>query len=514
MIKRYGVIYIGSNKCELVVGQRGKGGVNILDRAMYPIDLGSQTFARGKIDYASVIALSKIINDYLAVAKSSDVSEIDIVGTSALREARNRAYVLEQLRIFTGGHVVRLLTREEEVALGLRYMVFTGGPGIIDEKTDNLLSVISSGNITMAVAEKGKIVNLHHSDMGYLKMRELFRSVEESSTHYETLLSDYIAIRSRVIAESIGGRSIERLTIASHDVDVVAGLCGIPAGEDGCYHVPKKAFSTLRDDVEGLGVRQIMKKYPRLNHFQAETLRHTLLLYLRLMKEAHALELTLIGMNIGDALMNFKFNVTRDRELQEWIEESAYLSVQSLARKFHTDTNHTKMVEVLANRLFNALKGKYQMKSEDAWIMSLAAQLLDIGQFVGESDQGAMARDLISRSDIIGLGAAEKRVIGSIVYGVRQFPYEMSVFDGVLSPEESLRVSKLVAILKLAQTLDKSRKQKISKLRCHLDEKEFVVTATTGKNIQLEKYFFQLNRDALKKVFGLEAKLRIKRTSL
>ena len=34
MIKRYGVIYIGSNKCELVVGQRGKGGVNILDRAM------------------------------------------------------------------------------------------------------------------------------------------------------------------------------------------------------------------------------------------------------------------------------------------------------------------------------------------------------------------------------------------------------------------------------------------------------------------------------------------------
>ena len=53
MIKRFAAIYIGSSKCELVVGQRGKGTINILDRAVYPIDFGEQSFARGKISFSS-----------------------------------------------------------------------------------------------------------------------------------------------------------------------------------------------------------------------------------------------------------------------------------------------------------------------------------------------------------------------------------------------------------------------------------------------------------------------------
>jgi exopolyphosphatase/guanosine-5'-triphosphate,3'-diphosphate pyrophosphatase len=44
MIKRYAVISIGSTRCELIVGQRGKSGVNILDRAMFPLELGAQIF--------------------------------------------------------------------------------------------------------------------------------------------------------------------------------------------------------------------------------------------------------------------------------------------------------------------------------------------------------------------------------------------------------------------------------------------------------------------------------------
>jgi len=512
MIKRFAVIYIGSNKCELVVGQRGKGRVNILDRAMYPIDLGSQTFAKGTIDYPSVVALSKILNDYIEIASSSAVDAIEIVGTAALREAVNRTYALEQIRIFTGGRPVRLLTKEEEVSLVCRYMVFTGGADQFNDDRNHLLSIFSSGNISLALIAGGKIVATHNADMGYMKMQELFRDVEERTGNYEALLGDYIAIRSRAITDSVGGRQVGSLTVAAHDVEVIAGLSGKTLGEDGLYRVGRKDFVALQDQVEGLGTAQIMKKYPRITHYQAETLRHTLMLYIKLMKETGMESMTLIPMSIADALMQFQFNVTRDRELREWIADSTYASVRVLAKKFQTDTAHTDAVEEVASRFLGALRVRYQMDARDAQYLRLAAQLLDVGQFVGESNQGDVARDIIENSDIIGLGRSEKRIVGSIVKGVRQMDFESS--DPFLRAEEWLRVSKLVAILKLAQALDKSHKQKVSKLRCHLDEQEFVVTVTTSKNIQLEKYFFNLSRQAFRRVFGAGATLRIKRVSL
>lgn len=48
MIKRFSVIYIGSSKCELIIGQRGKGTINILDRVSYPIRFGSQSFTKDR----------------------------------------------------------------------------------------------------------------------------------------------------------------------------------------------------------------------------------------------------------------------------------------------------------------------------------------------------------------------------------------------------------------------------------------------------------------------------------
>lgn len=514
MVKRYAVIYIGSNQCELVVGQRGKKGVNILDRAMYPIDIGSQTFATGTIAYPTVITLSKIINDYISIAKSSDAQKIDIVGTSALREAKNRIYVLEQIRIFTGGYQVRLLARDDEISLAYCYMAFKSGGSLPREKGCEVLSIFSSGNITMALAQDGLITRMRHADMGYLKIRAMFREIEERSTHYETLISEYISIRSRAINALIGDNDIAGMTILSQNANVIAHLFGIDISDDGCYHATRRSFLKLHENVESLGTSQIMKKYPRLTMFEAETLRHTLSAYLQIMDSAGVNELAIMQMNTADALMQFNFNIQEYKKLRKWIDESTLASVKELAKKFYCDTAHTDAVEWISIRLFNALKSKYQMDKQDERYLRCAAQLIDVGQFVGESNLAATTQQLIESSDILGLTKQDKCIVGTIVRKVREYPFDETTFDSRLTPDECLRVAKLTSILMLGKALDKSRRQKISKLRCHLDEKEFVITATTNQNIQLEHHFLRLNRQAMRRVFGINARLKVKRVAL
>lgn len=67
-----------------------------------------------------------------------------------------------------------------------------------------------------------------------------------------------------------------------------------------------------------------------------------------------------------------------------------------------------------------------------------------------------------------------------------------------MTAEEQLAISCLTAILKLATALDKSH-GKISKIQCRIEEREFIITAVTSKNVQLESYFFNTSKLAMRR---------------
>jgi exopolyphosphatase/guanosine-5'-triphosphate,3'-diphosphate pyrophosphatase len=513
MIKRFAVIYIGSSKCELVVGQRGKGGINILDRAMYPIDFGNQSFSQGTITFESVYALCNILKEYIQIAQSSAVEEVEILGTAALREAVNREYVLEQIRVFTGGCRVRLLKKEEETELIFKYMRYLCDDALICPDKDTVLTAITSGSITVALMEGGAITRMESDAMGYLKIHELFHTMEERAGNFESLISDYIATRTQEFTNNLMSRPVGCLAVTSHEVRAIAVLCGVAGDPRGYYRVPRSALTQLRKDMSGLSSGQVLRKYPDLSEYQAQTIRHTLMLLIKLMKDTAMEEVLLVGLSIGDAVLSFEFNVVRDRELSRWILDSGGATALWLGQKFMVDAAHNAMVEKIALRLFGALRVQYQLSADDEHLLILAARLLDVGRFVGKDDGGSCGRRIIENTDIIGLVQSRKRVLGRIVDGVRQPDFSQIEGDSKLSAEARLQAVKLTAILKLAAALDKSRKQRVEKIRCHLDSQVFQVTVTASKNIQLEEYFFGLSAAAVKTVYGIEPVLKVKRVT-
>lgn len=515
MIKRFAAIYIGSSKCELVVGQRGKGTINILDRAVYPIDFGEQSFARGKISFSSVYALCQIIGEYIEIAKASAVEEIEIVATAALREAENRIYLLEQIRTYTGGYRVHLLEKEDEIELIYRYMLLKCEDFLTEERVqeETMLCSISSGNIALALMNGGLIDYYQTLEMGYLKIREVLRAIEEETENFENLLSDFFAINLHAVTDNIHKRKIKNLVVTSHDAEIIACFCGMEAGSD-YYRISRERFVELHGSLKGLTSGQLQRKYPELNLFEAETMRHTLMFYLKLLDDTKMDEIVLVQLSLCDALVDFKFNLTKDQRLREWIEESSYSSARMLGKKYHVDGKHAETVEKLALKLFDFLKKRYQLDKNERRLLRLTAQLLDVGRYVGGQNSKPMNRMIIENADIIGVSAKERLIIGTVADCVRTIPFDESLLDKSMTAEEQLAVSCLTAILKLATALDKSHKQKISKIQCRIEEREFIITAVTSKNVQLESYFFSTSKLAMRKVFGLKPVLKIKREKI
>ena len=91
------VIDIGSSFVRMGIYQTGKNGtVETLDMLEHPTRLGHEVFTEGRIRAETVRELTAALQGFSRVMKGYGVSEYRAVATTALREAENRPYVVDQ----------------------------------------------------------------------------------------------------------------------------------------------------------------------------------------------------------------------------------------------------------------------------------------------------------------------------------------------------------------------------------------------------------------------------------
>ena len=76
--------------------------------------------------------------------------------------------------------------------------------------------------------------------------------------------------------------------------------------------------------------------------------------------------------------------------------------------------------------------------------------------------------------------------------------------------EERIVISKLAAIFRLANALDKSHRHKLQDLKIHLEDDQVLFKAKAAENTLLERWAFAESAQYFKEVFGLSPELSIK----
>ena len=105
----------------------------------------------------------------------------------------------------------------------------------------------------------------------------------------------------------------------------------------------------------------------------------------------------------------------------------------------------------------------------------------------------------------------EREIVAQIVrYNTLPLdPYE-EVAD-VLSQEEYLCVAKLSAILRVANALDQSHKQKFKNIRIAVRERKLVITVEAFEDIALEQALFDAKTSYFENVYSMKPVLKEKR---
>ncbi|MBC7796870.1 MAG: HD domain-containing protein, partial [Pyrinomonadaceae bacterium] len=159
------------------------------------------------------------------------------------------------------------------------------------------------------------------------------------------------------------------------------------------------------------------------------------------------------------------------------VEDKRLRGVFAVGRRFGYEESHSLQIASIAEKIFDALQNIEQMPRHDRTLLSAAAILHDVGYHIAHESHHKHSLYLIKHSELTGFSAPETIIIANVARYHRGSLPKDKHFDFItLSDADKQTVWKLGAILRLADTLDRTYRNNISD----------IVFARNGKDILIE----------------------------
>jgi exopolyphosphatase/guanosine-5'-triphosphate,3'-diphosphate pyrophosphatase len=116
---------------------------------------------------------------------------------------------------------------------------------------------------------------------------------------------------------------------------------------------------------------------------------------------------------------------------------------------------------------------------------------------------------LIQHSELFGISKKDLQIIALLArYHRRTSPKPIHEAYGSLGWQDRIIVTKLAALLRLADALDRSNKQRIKDIQCGRENGKFVISAESADDLTLEQLALQQKSGLFKEIYGMPVVLR------
>ena len=184
------VIEIGTNNVRMRVSQWSKGRLATLDRLEYPVSLGHDVFSSGSISFDSLREISSVLSKFSAALLSYNIEKPKVISCTALREAKNRALVADQLKVRNGVDVTVLEDSQEKAYIYQEIIEKLNGCQL--ETGNTMIAYVGSGSIGVAVYDGQRVVYSQNISMGALKLHDVLRSLRQEAEDFHYIIEEYL----------------------------------------------------------------------------------------------------------------------------------------------------------------------------------------------------------------------------------------------------------------------------------------------------------------------------------
>jgi exopolyphosphatase/guanosine-5'-triphosphate,3'-diphosphate pyrophosphatase len=478
--------------------------MRLVEKVSSKVFLGEETFKTGKVSFATVRELCDLLKGYRRILAEYGVKEYRIFATTAIREAENQQYIIDQINIKTGFSVEVVDMPQEIFYKYIALFRAVESQGLVVDQEGILFVDISSGGLGLTLHESGTIRYQQNIHIGALRIKESFEKYQRESVHFYQALSEYIYSTIEPVEDELSMRKIKYLVLSGAETGLFLKMLGRDAANQ-IELVSAADFLKLYWRVKQLNVPQLMQAF-NLTEDRAEIVLPTIVLYGQILALCHVAEIVVCNVQFGEGItLSHVGGKTNDAWLSV-IEDQIISYARTLGEKYHYDPKHASRVEQVALQLFDRLVKVHGLTNRERLLLKIAAILHDVGKFVSLRRHYFYSYRLIISSDIIGFSEEEKALIANIAYyHSKGTPNNTDANLESLSPAQKLTLAKLAAIIRLADSIDRSHKQKATVKDMRLVGERLVITVTADDDISLEEWTFSAKTDFFENVFGIEA---------
>jgi exopolyphosphatase / guanosine-5'-triphosphate,3'-diphosphate pyrophosphatase len=501
------VLDMGASAIRLVVAEIDpKRTVHVVEEASRGVLLGRDTFSAGAIRSRTVDAAVDALEGFRSIMDGYGVQQIRAVATSAVREARNADMFLDRVHRRTG---IRFEVINEAEESRLTYLAVRHAlrPHAAFKGTRTLLIEVGGGSTSLTVLRRGEPTRSGVYALGSVRLPQQLDLRRHRHELRVALLRRYISNVVEEVRLEIPLDRITHMIAMGGDVRFAASQIddGQPAGE--AREVARDRFVAFCDEVERLDEDSLVDRF-RLPAVEAETLLPALLVYRTLLAETAAKALVVSEASLRAGLV-LDVAEPRTRGATADFDRQVLTSAETLGHRYRFDHEHGRHVAMLATALFDQLADEHGLGDRERLLLQVAALVHDIGIFVSLRAHHKHSQYILATSQIFGLSNEETAVVANIArYHRRALPQNTHLPFIALDRTDRLIVTKLAAILRVANALDAEHAQKVHGAQLRRGRSTWTLELHGSGDLTMEQLAASARADMFAATFGRELVIR------
>ena len=506
-MKTFAAIDVGSYELSMKIFEVSKqNGLREVDCIRHRIDLGTDTYATGKLSYGRVNELCRVLREYRNIMSGYHVDDYKAYGTSAIREMENRRIILDQIEQRTGIKI-EVLSNSEQRFLDYKSIASKGKVfNKVIEKETAILD-IGGGSIQISLFVKDSLVTTQNMRLGILRLQDNMSHLNLKTSQYENIIDEFISSQLAVFKKLyLKDRNIENIIVVDDYISAVV----------------KRKMAHLADDcIEASEMDTFLKKVREKSVSEAARIldmseENIPLLYIsgilinRIAKMMGANLIWAPGVTLCDGMAYEyaqKHKIIRE---EHDFEQDIIACAQNISKRYMGSKRRGETLEKIALTIFDSMKKVHGLGKRERLLLRIATLLHDCGKYISLVNLGECSYNIIISTEIIGLSHMEREIVANVVkYNHMDFDYwQVMGGNSTIDRDAYLTIAKLTAILKVANGLDRSHKQKFKDVKAVLKERELVITVEESVDITLEKGLFTRRSDFFEEVYSVRPVIR------
>jgi exopolyphosphatase/guanosine-5'-triphosphate,3'-diphosphate pyrophosphatase len=507
---RIAALDLGSNSFHLLVADAHPDGTfEPLVTERVTLRLADLVARQGRIGETGSAEAVEVVRRFRSLAESVDAEEIAACGTSALRDADDSAVVVDHIESETGVRV-RVISGQEEARL-----IFAAvRASVVIDPGPALALDLGGGSLELMVGDQRGLEWSRSVKLGVARLTaELVRSDPPSggdqrrlnrrlSAALAPLAPEIVAYGPKMLVGSSGTLcALARMAAARRTGSVPPTVNQLP--------VRRKDLLAVHEQIFGLSASE-RQRLPGVDARRADLLPAGSTLLVMVMDLCGLDELTGCEWALREGIV---LDAIGHHTQADWSGNPRALrreSVLNLCRRCNWGERHGLQVARLALDVFDATAEIHGLGRHEREMLELGALLHDIGEHVSIEGHDKHTAYLIQHGRLRGFSPEEVAMLASLGRFHRRGQPKLSFEPfASLSAAKRDRVLKMIALLRVADGLDRSHAGAVDAIDVKIEKAQVRLLVHARSDVDLELWGLRRKRELFERVFGVALQLEL-----